>query len=165
MIEFQIHGVNIWICKEWRSGSDDFRKNLQLHLDQKLTGKPMCSSISHTLTWGGFALSEKAVGFDMEVSDRVTERVVRRISSDVEMEQAQVLGLSFARLWCAKESAWKAYRLNGVQPPVISSVSIEWVSSEEFLAQTPSLPHNPKMRGQVFSHDDITLSVAVSAGI
>ena len=63
-------------------------------------------SISHSPFMGAFVFSNKAnisIGLDIEIADRVSVRVIHRVSSNKEIKQAP----DNTMLWAAKESAFK----------------------------------------------------------
>jgi phosphopantetheinyl transferase (holo-ACP synthase) len=76
-------------------------------------------SISHCLEMGGFVLSKMPVGFDIELVERVQQKIVARVSKEAEMINAP----SLAHLWAAKEAAFKALH-SFRQPDVISELQI-----------------------------------------
>lgn len=64
-------------------------------------------SLSHSPLASGFALIKEdkiRVGFDIESIDRITEPVIRRLSSKSETQQA----IDWKHIFPAKEAAWKA---------------------------------------------------------
>jgi len=91
-------------------------------LDQIPTFKKIYVSISHGQDLGGFVIAKKPVGFDLELRDRVMEKIVRRVSTDEEVQEAP----SFAHLWAAKEATFKALR-SYRQPNIASELILgEW---------------------------------------
>ena len=106
----------------WAAINPQHKELIYTALDQAVqnTRGPF-SSISHTHTEGGFAVSKFPVGFDLEVTSRVTLELVTRISFDEELTQAP----DFASLWCAKEAAFKALK-HFKQPKVVSQIKINF---------------------------------------
>lgn len=106
-------------------------------------------SISHTASLGGFAISQRPVGFDLEAQSRISDRAVRRVSSDAEVAAAP----SPAHLWVAKEAAYKALR-HGQQPAVISDVEmVGWKLEKNF------------WRFQVMNHSSAEGFVGIQEGL
>ena len=106
--------------KSWGSTNPQHKELIYAALDQALQKNPgSFSSVSHTALDGGFALSAYPVGFDIEVTARVTKEIVARISTPDELELAP----NFASLWCAKEAAFKALK-TFQQPQVVSQIKI-----------------------------------------
>ena len=61
-------------------------------------------SISHHQNLGGYTASDLAHGFDIELKSRISESIVRRVSTALEVSEAPDIQF----LWCAKESIFKA---------------------------------------------------------
>lgn len=86
---------------------------------------PTCSdvgiSISHTNEIGGYVIGcrVKAVGFDIESTDRVSKKLADRIARSDENYPAPDF------FWCAKESAYKMLGFLGKAPVVISDLKIQ----------------------------------------
>ena len=81
-------------------------------------------SISHCPTMGGYVITPAphCVGFDLELSSRVSPTLVERISSSDEFVESP----DNASLWVAKEASFKAL-LGPHQPQVISHIQIcQW---------------------------------------
>lgn len=77
-------------------------------------------SISHCPNLGGFFyLANSAVGFDIELRERITPAIIERVSAPQELLVTDRLG----HLWVAKEASFKALRDR--QPATISSVRIK----------------------------------------
>jgi len=88
-------------------------------------------SISHCQSFGGYAvkLSGEPLGFDIEVSSRVSEKTVSRISSGEEVAGAP----SFAHLWVAKEASFKCLDSDRQKSLTFSSLRIlNWTAEEGF---------------------------------
>ena len=83
-------------------------------------------SISHSPSIGGFAYTRAqspAIGFDIEEISRIHAKAVARISKPGELTQAP------ARIWVAKEAAFKALR---GRPKVITALTTRaWLSVVE----------------------------------
>ncbi len=79
-------------------------------------------SISHCAELGGFACVRRprAIGFDVEIAERVKDTVASRISTPEEKASAP----SPALLWAAKEAVYKSL-LGPGQPPHFTAVNIE----------------------------------------
>lgn len=106
----------------WGASNPQHKELIYAALDQALQKNPGAfSSVSHTLSEGGFALSADPIGFDIEVTARVTKEIVARISTPEEL----ALAPNFASLWCAKEAAFKALKTLK-PPPVLSQIKIHF---------------------------------------
>jgi hypothetical protein len=81
--------------------------------------KKIYASIAHSKELGGFVISRRPVGFDIEHSVRVRAEIVERISLPDEVLQAP----SPAHLWAAKEATYKAL-LHYQQPSALSSLLV-----------------------------------------
>ncbi len=116
----QTSDLELFMDSNWGSQNSSHRKFLREFSHSKNFA---FSSASHTIGCGAFAgSSSKPIGIDLEVTLRVTEAAVKRISASLERAAAPTA----AALWCAKEAAFKALKTFR-QPPVISSISIgEW---------------------------------------
>lgn len=85
---------------------------------------PTCSdvgiSISHTNEIGGYVIGSgvRAVGLDIEVTDRVSKKLADRVKKSDENYPAPDF------FWCAKESAYKMLGSLGKAPLVISDLKI-----------------------------------------
>ena len=112
--------LKIVSLNSWGSTNPQHKELIYAALDQALQKNPGAfSSVSHAAPDGGFALSTYPVGFDIEVTERVSKEIVARISSSEELESTP----SFASLWCAKEAAFKALKAFK-QPQVVSQIKI-----------------------------------------
>ncbi len=60
-------------------------------------------SISHCPGMGGFVLSSKSLGFDIEDTFRITQKIIDRVSSEDEIKACPQIEL----LWPAKEATFK----------------------------------------------------------
>ncbi len=116
-------------------------------------------SISHGQDLGGFVATTKGpVGFDLEITKRVTKVAMERVASREEIQQAP----SAASLWVAKEAAFKALRWDS-QPTTISQIETtgwEMYQSlyETFRLKNPekftsSSPLSAKGLGVVIPHE------------
>lgn len=126
--------MDIQLNEAWSSkASKDHRDKIRQELS-RVTGFDLsdlrvlpdtdldCISISHCPQVGGYAFVKKPthIGFDLEVSSRVQEKVVARISTQAELSEAP----SFAHLWSAKEATFKSLKFSD-QPATLSSIVIE----------------------------------------
>ncbi|MBO9668014.1 MAG: hypothetical protein J7501_14525 [Bdellovibrio sp.] len=111
---------------EWGSQNSAHRELIHKERDSFLQNSPtkLHSSIAHTHGMGVLVLSKHAVGVDAEVSSRVQEKVIARVSSPEDVQAAP----NAASLWVAKEATFKALRPYK-QPSVLSDISIgAWVN-------------------------------------
>ena len=78
-------------------------------------------SLTHCKSAGGFAAVKKPlrVGLDLEIADRIEERVVRRVSSNEEVATAPNVSL----LWVGKEALFKSLR-EFDQPSVLGELRL-----------------------------------------
>ncbi len=89
-----------------------------------LAALPKCEdlgiSISHTEDIGGYLIGNgvKAVGFDIESTDRISEKVAQRIAKSNENYPAPDF------YWGAKEATYKLLSTLGKAPAVISEIEI-----------------------------------------
>ncbi len=74
-----------------------------LNLDAPPVLKSMFVSISHCQGMGGFVLSSRALGFDIEDTSRITQKIIDRVSSPDEIKSCP----QFELLWPAKEATFK----------------------------------------------------------
>lgn len=110
------------IRPEWGSENSNYRTEIrkgildylkQHHPDQvaesiwDLNSPPVLKalfvSISHCLGMGGFAVCSKSLGFDIEDTTRITQKIVDRVSSEDELTACP----EFELLWPAKEAVFK----------------------------------------------------------
>lgn len=61
-------------------------------------------SISHHHEIGGYSASSFQHGFDIELKSRISDRIIKRVSTSEEISKSPELKF----LWCAKEAAHKA---------------------------------------------------------
>ncbi len=84
--------------------------------------KKMFFSISHHPELGGYTACDLCHGFDIELKSRISDQVVKRISSPIEISLAP--NIQF--LWCAKESVFKALNDSNL---IISDIhTLNWSS-------------------------------------
>ncbi|MDG0815110.1 4'-phosphopantetheinyl transferase superfamily protein [Bdellovibrio svalbardensis] len=114
--------LQLFARSEWGSNNPEYRNFIKAALQEVNVDSYLQHSISHTHELGAIALSSSAIGVDVELSARVTEAPVARVSSREEVKAAP----SPVSLWCAKEAAFKALKSYD-QPSVLSKISIgEW---------------------------------------
>ena len=115
------------VSTAWASNFSNHRDLIQEQIQK--TSTPYVS-ISHCPLLGGVLFSDQSCGLDVEVLDRMQEKIVSRVSTEEEMKQIKRLQLPLGYLWTAKEASWKATR-NICQPKVISSMEIDFTSAKE----------------------------------
>ena len=97
--------------KDFESHKKDFDWN-NLLITGKKPDSPVASiSISHCRNLGVFLFTfdkNLSIGFDMEQKKRITEKIVKRVSSNEEWEKAPTPAL----LWTAKEASFKCLSSN-----------------------------------------------------
>lgn len=114
--------LQIFADKNWGSQNPEHRNLLRAKISEINPDLELHTSLSHAHDLGVIVLSSSPVGVDAELTARVTERPVARMSSPAEMQESP----GFASLWCAKEAAFKALKIFD-QPSVISQISIgDW---------------------------------------
>lgn len=136
--QLEIDGLRLVLKPEFASNRPDHRLKIREHLIANLDCGPdvldldslpraehSTISISHNREVGGYVSAPRGirVGFDVEVSGRVTEKNMRRVCvSDDELARAPGADL----LWAAKEAAFKSLG-PGQQPQVFSEIEIgDW---------------------------------------
>ncbi len=114
--------LQIFAHSDWGSHNPAHRELLRAEIQKHTEGKNLYHSVSHTQDLGVFVLCESPIGVDLEITSRVQEKVVARVSSDEELSAAP----SASALWCAKEACFKALK-TFEQPSVVSKISIgDW---------------------------------------
>ncbi len=101
-----------------------FKSDLVLSLNSLPYCKGIGISVSHIESLGGFVLSEKYqdIGFDLEDPKRVSQSIVARMSSAEEVKNMPTP----AKLWTAKESAFKAISQK-LKAEVLSEIEVcDW---------------------------------------
>lgn len=123
---FKDPSLRITSHADWGATNPQYKELIYAALDQALQKSPKAfSSISHTHSEGGFAVSAFPVGFDVEITSRVTLDLLGRISTEKELSSAP----DWASLWCAKEAAFKALK-HFQQPKVVSQIEINFDQSD-----------------------------------
>ena len=163
----------ILLRDEWKSTALDYRDLIRRFLFENfsadksildLSQRPLLPqgsvSVSHSSLCGGFAITTVpgvSLGFDIEENERMREQVVARVSSSEELETAP----SLAALWAAKEAAFKSFP-KGVQPPVMSSISVNsWKKADDgfYTCEAQINSHSARAQGVVLINHRQTLSV------
>lgn len=97
-------------------------------------------SISHCHDFGGFVATTKGpVGFDIEITKRVTTGAMARVATREEIQQAS----SVASLWVAKEAVFKALRW-GSQPSTFSQIETTWWEKYQSLYESFTIKNQEK---------------------
>ena len=76
-----------------------------------LVGREYEFSLSHSGSYAACALSDAEIGLDIQILSKCDERLVRRFFTEKEQEaifRAEDRDAAFTRLWCRKESFFKA---------------------------------------------------------
>lgn len=110
-------------------------------------------SISHCPGLGGFAFDPHWVGFDIEVTNRVTPELAARIGNIEEFAAAP----NPAALWCAKEAIFKALRW-AKPPQVVMDLQLQWLSGLDFELQNHQKFRVRSGRGRVEFEGPFTLA-------
>lgn len=103
----------------WGSQNPSHRTLMREELSALFSDSTLHTSVSHCEGSGIVVASRFPIGVDVEVSARVEDKVVARISSLEELKAAP----NAAALWSAKEACFKALR-SYEQPSVISKISV-----------------------------------------
>jgi hypothetical protein len=112
--------------------------------------KNLFVSISHCEGIGGFALCSKGLGLDIERTDRISQKIIDRISTENEIEQAP----HFELLWPAKESVFKC----STEFYTISQIQItQWQKSQDETFSFTSLTAN----GWAFMDSTYSFALAI----
>ena len=118
--------AELLLIKAVRAAAPDFPLPLDLDVDEfgkpRLVGGEYEFSLSHSSHFAACALSDAAVGLDIQILTKCDERLVRRFLT--KGEQDHVLAskdrdAAFTRLWCRKESFLKAIGI-GLRLPLDS---------------------------------------------
>lgn len=182
--------TRVYFSKNWRSGDPSRRQDLQNFIDQQtlvflnqaaqlqhgslktdlqsgvLNRNSVFFSLSHSLNFGGVAMSLNPIGFDLEQTERMSDKILRRVCAPLEFQKFQTLALKqklpLCFHWCAKESAWKALK-GPTQPSVISDLEISWSESlsGEFSVQSLRGSNHVQILGNAIEFHEITLAWAV----
>ena len=121
----QVPGLEFHLDSKWASTYVDHRLNIRRHLYKKTKLKSVLDldqipktlqlkedpenfkyvSISHSPVLGGFVLSSKQIGFDIEQNQRLSPSLLQRISNQVERQMLPSKLQS--SIWTIKESVYK----------------------------------------------------------
>lgn len=120
-----VPGLEFHLDPKWASTYVDHRLNIRRHLYKKTKLKSVLDldqipkvlqlkedpeilkyvSISHSPVLGGFVLSSKQIGFDLEQKQRLSPSVLKRISDE---DERQMLPAEMqSSMWTIKESVYK----------------------------------------------------------
>jgi len=136
------------------------RDKLQRKIDEKLREVNLSYSVSHSRILGGAAFAADEIGFDLEETSRVSEKVALRVTSHEQLRIAP----SAPMLFVAQEAAFKALR-GPRQPKVVTEVEIlEWLERDFFL---PMYGFTARLKGQqiqwlgvCFEQDEHTIGLS-----
>lgn len=149
--------LQIFMKPQWGSQNPQHRALIREELVDVFQNSRHRTSISHCAGMGIVVAAPGSVGVDVELSSRVEDRLVARVSSQEELSAAP----SSPSLWCAKEACFKALRPYA-QPPVISQISIGAWKKIDSQTETYGLLNSEafkspsKNRGVVIHHDTHT---------
>ena len=133
--------LKIFAHPDWGSHNPNHRDLLRAEIQKHTQGKTLYHSVSHTHDLGMFALCESPIGVDLEITSRVQERVVARVSSEEELRAAP----GASALWCAKEACFKALK-TFEQPSVVSKISIGRWEKIDSQTETFTLLNSPEFK-------------------
>ncbi len=114
-------------------------------------------SKSHCPTAGGIVISQQPCGIDIELTPRLEDRLIQRVSNDSEIEQSP----NIKRLWSAKEAAFKSLK-NINQPKVISEIhchSWKKLSNLPFFEFSASIKNKNTGIGYSYISSEISFSL------
>lgn len=136
-------------------------KNL-LDLTEPPSSKDCAISISHTDLFSGFVLDPSAsgLGLDIELEERISTKIVQRISNSEEIQMAPDAKFLFP----CKEAAWKGHSSLQKEFPTISQIRIAtWKKLEEntwtFLTHTHSNDRALPGQGILWKADKILFTL------
>lgn len=159
--------LNVQLRTSWGSFNDNYRDLIHEEL-RELQAKAypfFDSSISHCQSLGGFVFTEfeqndfLQIGFDIELTDRVTDKISSRIShSPNEYSEAP----SPASYWVAKEAAFKSLK-GKYQPKTVGEIALgRWTSGvsqyETVRVQNFDNFESKDINGVVFRKDFLGIS-------
>ena len=138
----------------------EHRSNIRLSISQNCWPSPESGhvSISHTKGAGAVLFHPQyQVGVDLEISARVQDKIVSRVSSPQEL----ALEISPSQLWVAKEASFKASR-NNHQPAALSGIQIDSFDKQSNLFSFSLNKSSSKSTGYglVISYFEFTLAMA-----
>lgn len=161
--------VFIFTSSKWSASNIAKKPELRAKLRttaQKTADKLYCPhiSISHTSTYGGFAVCKYPVGFDLEVADRpISARAYKRLTSQNERK----LNLMPIQAWVIKEAAWKALR-GPHQPKTVTQIKIISIKKKPKLQQQGFLFKachfkmlNQPNPGLILIHNRLIMGIAI----
>ncbi|MBK9324433.1 MAG: 4'-phosphopantetheinyl transferase superfamily protein [Bdellovibrionaceae bacterium] len=145
--------VEIYLSSVGGSLHPDYRNEIRSAIEQTLTEKKSAEKVyystSHARAIGGFALSNRPIGFDIEAQDRVQNNTISRVSQNSEVSEAP----THTHLWTAKEAAYKSLAKFS-QPTVISSIQIgQWTQTNHFKLTNESSFGAPEGCGITWTFD------------
>lgn len=120
-IRLRSTSIEYFISSNWRAGK---RLKLKQAVEAALLSRSKfnCCSVSHTRHLGGFALSSRSVGFDLEPAGRsISQNAIARFATVEELLDFQNNALA---IWVAKEAAFKALRGAG-QPKTVTAIRLK----------------------------------------
>lgn len=147
----------------------DFKKNEKDFNWKKLLktgGKPECPfisiSVSHCNCLGAFLFvfdKKFSIGFDMEQKNRITDKLVNRISSKAEIKQSPFPAL----LWVAKEASFKCFSNNQNQFLLSHCLISSWkktLMQDIYFFDSHLKTNNKTALGTACFTDDLALAYA-----
>ncbi|MCO5113615.1 MAG: 4'-phosphopantetheinyl transferase superfamily protein [Bdellovibrionaceae bacterium] len=145
--ETQDPSLSLKIERKWSSIYTDnrllLRKDLYkrfqhpalLNLDEVPKNLGQNVSISHCPVYGGYVVSDRPIGFDLEQWKRVSHPLVKRTCDETELALLEDYIEDRAIFWSTKESAYKALRKTEGQITEIKLKTIEKITSLEISNQ------------------------------
>lgn len=133
--------IDLYVKPDFAAKQNQYRLAIRSEIS-KLTGEDVTNlnirpqlkqhfvSISHSQHLGGFVLSKKPVGLDIEDKDRLNLKLIERIST----EEERSIAPNPLFLWVAKESIFKRF---SIDYKVISAVRVvEWKYNDYYWLAT-----------------------------
>ncbi len=159
-----IPDLKIFLQSDWGASArpnptSNGRRQLAKFIETQSLDKTRIS-VSHTKGVGGFATSSspRQIGFDMEITERVSPEIARRICQlEEEFDEAP----SPALLWVAKESAFKSTR-GFTQPTFLSLIKISaWKTiTTDIYSFKFSIDSSTENHGTAFSSQKLSFGLA-----
>ena len=117
--------------KDFQKHQKSFKEAQLLNIGGKPKGSIVALSISHTRSIGVFLFTfdkSLSIGFDIENKNRVTKKVIERVSSKEELSQAPEVSL----LWTAKEAGFKSLSAKTGALFLSDCLISQWTKEKEF---------------------------------
>lgn len=174
--ELGLDGFEFFVDSEWSSRRPAYRAILRQEIRTRFKATPAILdltaipklpshslSISHCRAVGGFCVADKsahpAIGFDVELNERVHLRHLRQVADEAELHRAPTI----QALWTAKEAAYKCLQ-GPLQPKGVKDVRItRWrlLDAKTFGFEVEGVSD---VRGVAVENENLTCSVCATDG-